>query len=150
LENNDKRGFFDLVLCLSDQPLDYFRRLGSGVLALSIKRKPISDLRRIIYRPKFCAVRFLHTKAHDGAFFPQSRVLTSGSVRGRARGEEMKNRRDRVHELCMQIRSENDPKQLDSEISEINDILGSIISEVDWTMRSLTLRRASQPARRYH
>jgi hypothetical protein len=62
----------------------------------------------------------------------------------------MKNRRDRVHELCMQIRSENDPKQLDSEISEINDILGSIISEVDWTMRSLTLRRASQPALQYH
>lgn len=52
----------------------------------------------------------------------------------------MTDRQDRLHELCMQVRSEDDPDQLDSGITEINNILGSIISEVDGTMRSLNRR----------
>jgi hypothetical protein len=56
----------------------------------------------------------------------------------------MRNRQDRLHELCVQVRSENDPEQLHNGIDEINNILDSIVYEVDRTMRSLKLRAANQ------
>lgn len=56
----------------------------------------------------------------------------------------MTDRQDRLHQLCVQVRSETDPDQLHNGITEINNILGSIISEVDGTMRSLTRRTAKQ------
>jgi hypothetical protein len=56
----------------------------------------------------------------------------------------MRDRQDRLHQLCVQVRSENDPEQLDSRITEINNILDSIVYEVDRTMRSLRLRAANQ------
>lgn len=46
----------------------------------------------------------------------------------------MADRRDRVHELFVQISSENDPERLLKAITEANDILGSIVSEVDQAM----------------
>jgi hypothetical protein len=56
----------------------------------------------------------------------------------------MRDRQDRLHQLCVQVRSENDPEQLDSRITEINNILDSIVYEVDRTMRLLRLRAANQ------
>jgi hypothetical protein len=55
----------------------------------------------------------------------------------------MTDRQDRLHELCVQVRSQNDLEQVLIGITEINDILGSIVSEVDWTMRSVSLRMAN-------
>jgi hypothetical protein len=52
----------------------------------------------------------------------------------------MTDRQDRLHELCAQVKSETDPDQLHNGITEINNILGSIISEVGRTMRSLNRR----------
>lgn len=46
----------------------------------------------------------------------------------------MMDRQDRVHELCVQISSENDPERLLSAMTEANDILGSILREVDQAM----------------
>lgn len=56
----------------------------------------------------------------------------------------MTNRQDRIHELCMQVRSENDPEQLHTGITEINNILNSIVHEVDQTVRSLKRRVAKK------
>jgi hypothetical protein len=52
----------------------------------------------------------------------------------------MTDRQDRLHELCVQVKSETDPDQLHNGIAEINSILGSIISEVGRTMRCLNRR----------
>ncbi len=52
----------------------------------------------------------------------------------------MTDRQDRLHELCVQVRNENDPEQLHNGITEINNILDSIVYEVDWTMRSVNRR----------
>lgn len=52
------------------------------------------------------------------------------------------NRQDRLHELCMQVKRENDPEQLINRIDEINNILDSIVHEVDRTVRSLNRRVA--------
>jgi hypothetical protein len=56
----------------------------------------------------------------------------------------MRDRQDRLHRLCVQVRRTNDPEQLHSGITEINNILDSIVYEVDRTMRSLKLRAANQ------
>lgn len=60
---------------------------------------------------------------------------------------------DRLHQLCAQITSENDPELICNAITEIDDILGSILSEIgsimseiDWAMRSLNLRAVNQTA----
>lgn len=56
----------------------------------------------------------------------------------------MRDRQDRLHQLYVQVRRTNDPEQLHSGITEINNILDSIVHEVDRTMRSLKLRAANQ------
>jgi hypothetical protein len=56
----------------------------------------------------------------------------------------MTDRQDRLYELCAQVRSENDPEQLHNGITEINNILSSIVHEVDRTMSSIKLRTAKQ------
>jgi hypothetical protein len=55
-------------------------------------------------------------------------------------GGSMTDRQDRLLELCRQLTSEDDPQELLKHATEINNILGSILSDVDRAMRSLDAR----------
>lgn len=73
--------------------------------------------------------------------------INKGSIKigfVRKKGERMTNRQDRLHELCVQVRREDDLKRLDNGLAEINDILDSIVYEVDRTIRSLNRRVAKK------
>lgn len=52
-------------------------------------------------------------------------------------GEVTMDRRDRLHELCGQITNQNDPMKLLDELTEIDDILGSILTEVEHSLCSV-------------
>jgi hypothetical protein len=49
----------------------------------------------------------------------------------------MTDRQDRLHELCLQLTIEDDPQQLLRHVTDINNILDSILSDVDQAMRSV-------------
>jgi hypothetical protein len=57
----------------------------------------------------------------------------------------MRNRQDRLHELCVQVRSESDLLRLYNAVTEINDILASILSEVTQALHSRNLRLETLP-----
>lgn len=52
----------------------------------------------------------------------------------------MTDRQERLRELCLYLTSENDPQQLLKLTTEVNNILGSILSHVDQVMRSVDAR----------
>lgn len=52
----------------------------------------------------------------------------------------MSDRQDRLHAMCRQLTVEDDPQQLIKQMTEINNILGTILSEVDEAMRSVDAR----------
>jgi hypothetical protein len=52
----------------------------------------------------------------------------------------MTDRQDRLRELCRQLSIEDDPQQLLKHVTEINNILGSILCDVDQVMRSVDAR----------
>jgi hypothetical protein len=52
----------------------------------------------------------------------------------------MTDRQDRLYELCCQLTIEDDRQQLLKHVTEINNILGSILSDVDQVMRSVDAR----------
>jgi hypothetical protein len=52
-------------------------------------------------------------------------------VRGACEGGYMTDRQDRLHELCVQVKTEENLVRLRSAMAEINDILGSLLSEVE-------------------
>lgn len=52
----------------------------------------------------------------------------------------MTDRQDRLHAMCRQLTIEDDPQQLIKQMTEINDILGTILSEIDEAMRSVDAR----------
>lgn len=49
----------------------------------------------------------------------------------------MTDRQERLRELCLHLTSENDPQQLLKHVTEVNNILGSILSDVDQVIRSV-------------
>jgi hypothetical protein len=52
----------------------------------------------------------------------------------------MTDRQDRLHELCCQLSIEDDPQRLLKHVAEINNILGSILCDVDQVVRSVDAR----------
>jgi hypothetical protein len=52
----------------------------------------------------------------------------------------MIDRQDRLRNLCFQIRTENDPQRLLKAMTDVNDILGSILGEVDRALNSRNVR----------
>jgi hypothetical protein len=92
-------------------------------------------------RQNIATIRLSRESHHtDGVHWRFPSFVVHPTIRFRKGGSGMTGKQDRLHELCRQLTVEDDPQQLIKQVIEINNILGSILSDVDRAMRSVDAR----------